>query len=197
MSKTNIIIGGAIVALLLGIGVLGGWSLHKSFRPCPIITTDTVTIYDTTTYTIYDSILVHKVDTIWVPGDTVVIPADIDTATIIKNYFSIIDYTWSKQDTNIRFDLTTRVTQNRPIKYEFSYNLLKPVVTVINEIDNSQIYNRYVYFGLDVPIKNIRYLELEATYNWEKGYLGIGYTPELKSINAKAGVPLIKFKKVK
>ena len=197
MNKINLIIGGAIVALLLGVGIWGGWSLHKTYRPCPTITTDTVTIHDTTTYTIYDSILVHRIDTIYVPGDTVVLPPDIDTATIIKNYFSVIDYTWSKQDTNIKFDLTTRVTQNRPIKYEFSYNLLKPFTTIINEIDNSQIYNRYVYFGLDVPIKNIRYLELEATYNWEKGYLGIGYTPELKSINAKAGVPLIKFKKVK
>ena len=197
MNKINLIIGGIIVTLLLSIGIWGGWNLHKEFKPCPTVTTDTIIKYDTTWYTIYDTIPIHTTDTIFVPGDTIIIPADVDTAAILKNYFSVVDYTWSKQDSNIRFDMTTRVTQNRPVKYEFDYKLLKPFTTVINDIDNSVTYNRYLYFGIDVPIKNIRYLELEATYNWEKGYLGVGYTPELKSVNAKLGVSIIKFNKVK
>lgn len=205
MNKSNLIVGGIIIVLLLTIGVWCGWSLHKELKPCPTITTDTVVKYDTTTYTIHDSILVQHVDTIYVPGDTVILPPNVDTATIIKNYFSVLDYTWSKQDSNIRFDLTTRVTQNIPIKYDFNYKLLKPFNTIINNIDNSVTYNKYIQFGLSMPVYtykpdtkvNVQDLSLEATYVAPKGYGGISWQPNTQSVSARAGVTLFKIKQIK
>lgn len=204
MSKVNLIVGGVVVLLLLGVGMLGGWQLHKGIRPCPTVTTDTIVKYDTMWYTIHDTVPVHKIDTIYVPGDTIEIPADVDTALILKNYFSVIDYTWSKQDSNIMFDMTTRVTQNRPIKYDFNYKLLKPFTTIINNIDNSVTYNHYVQAGLSIPVYgydstkvNMQNLSLEAAYVFPKGYVGASWQPNTKSISARAGVTLFKFKKVK
>ena len=204
MNKINLIIGGIIVTLLLSIGIWGGWNLHKEFKPCPTVTTDTIIKYDTTWYTIYDTIPIHTTDTIFVPGDTIIIPADVDTAAILKNYFSVVDYTWSKQDSNIRFDMTTRVTQNRPVKYEFDYKLLKPFTTVINDIDNSVTYSYYLQAGLSMPVYgydstkvNIQNLMLEATYVFHKGYVGAAWQPNTKSITARAGVTLFKINKVK
>ena len=205
MNKTNLIVGGIIIILLLAIGGWGGWSLHKEIRPCPTVTTDTVTMYDTVTYTIHDSVLVHKVDTIYIPGDTIVLPPDVDTATILKNYFTVLDYTWSKQDSNIRFDLKTRITQNRPVKYDFTYNILKPFTTVINNIDNSVSYNKYVQFGLSMPVYtympnsnvNIQDLGLEGTYVFPKGYAGIKWQPNNQLIEARAGVTIFKIRQIK
>ena len=205
MNKTNLIVGGVIIALLLLIGGWGGWSLHKELKPCPTITRDTVTLYDTVSYVVHDTIPVQHVDTIYVPGDTIVLPPNVDTATILKNYFTVLDYTWSKQDSNLRFDLTTRVTQNRPIKYDFTYNLLKPFTTVINNVDNSTEYYKYIQFGLSMPVYtykpdtkvNVQDLGLEGTYVFPKGYVGTRWIPNSQVIELRGGVTLFKIKQIK
>jgi hypothetical protein len=196
MSKVSLIAGGLIfLAVLLG-GAFGGWQAHKILRPCPIITSDTVTIHDTITYTVYDSIPVLKVDTVWVPTP-VEIPAVVDTAAILKNYFTVLDYTWSKADTNLTWDLTTRVTQNRPVSYRLDYKILRPQTIINNVVDNTITYNKYVYAGLGLPITKTPFnsVSIEGIYAFPKGFVGLEYQPITNITSVKAGITIFKFKK--
>lgn len=217
MSRSNLIIGGVILALLLGIGGWSGWSLHKTLRPCPTITTDTVTIIDTNTYNLRDSFRLelsnlqkqvdywkaHR-DTIILPGDSIPVPTVVDTAAILRDYFAVYSYGWSKEDSNILVKDSVIVTQNTPVWHNLTYKLNRPFTTVINNVDNSITYNRYVQAGLSMPVYgydttkvNVQNLTLEGTYVWDKGYIGIGWQPNTQSIMARAGVTLFKFRKIK
>ena len=102
---TNLVLGGIISLSMLLTGVFGGWKAHEMFKPCPEIIVTTDTVYDTITYIIHDTIPDYKVDTIFIPGDSFPYPQDIDTANIIKNYFSVMQYLWSGRDSNIVYNL--------------------------------------------------------------------------------------------
>jgi len=202
MSTIKLIIGGIIVVILLTIGGFVSWNLHERFKPCPTITTDTIIVQDPYWHHIADSLAGlppkevwkwHPKDTLYVPGDT--ITREVDTAAILKDHFSIYEYNWKNKNTDtLAVDLTTTVTENKPIKYDLKYKFNIPFTTVINNVDNSTNYTKYFYLGLNVPIKDVKYLDLEALYAFPKGYLGIGYGPELNSVTAKAGVTIFKFK---
>jgi hypothetical protein len=83
------------------------------------------------------------------------------------------------------------------VRNEVKYQLLKPQTIVLNYTNNSVTWNRYLNLGLDVPIKSVKSSELETTFNWERGYVGVGYTPEIPSFSVKFGATIIKFKKKK
>lgn len=200
MNKNNLIVAGALILFLLTMGFVGGWNAHKTFKPCPTITVDTVTVQDPYWHHIADSLAglppKEKVkwlpqDTLFVPGDTVL--ADVDTAAILKDYFSVYKYEWNKNTDTLNINLQTTVTKNQPISYKLNYKFNIPFTTIENNIDNSVTYSKYLYLGIDIPIKNFNYIEVEALYAFPKGYVGVGYEPEIKSFSAKAGVTLFKF----
>lgn len=204
INKNNLIIGSIVGLLLITTGFFGGWASHKTFKPCPVITSDTITIMDSTWYHIADSLINLPPREIikWLPSDTIYMPGVetpivVDTAAILKNYFSVYKYTWLQQDSAINLVLTTTVTQNKPIKYDLRYKWLQPTTVINNNIDNSITYNRYISVGVGVPIKNLDYSSVEATYTYRKGYVGTMYIPRLKSFGIRAGVNLIKFKQKK
>ena len=198
MSKDlrNIIIGLIILLLLLSGAFLGGWSSHKKYRPCPIITSDTIIIHDTVTHHIVDSFpyYIATLDTIFLP-DTILQP--VDTASILKNYFSTFVYNREWKDSIINVNLTDYISQNRPVKNEFSYKVIKPFTTVINNVDNSITYNRYFQIGISDEIKNIKNLGLNAQFVMPKWYVEYSYIPNMNTHSIGAGVTLFKLRKVR
>ena len=198
MSKDlrNIIIGIIILLLLLTGAFLGGWSSHKKYRPCPTITSDTIIIHDTVTHHIVDSFpyYIATLDTIFLP-DTILQP--VDTASILKNYFSTFVYNREWKDSIINVNLTDYISQNRPVKNEFSYKVIKPFTTVINNVDNSITYNRYFQIGISDEIKNIKNLGLNAQFVMPKWYVEYEYIPNMNTHSIGAGVTLFKLRKVR
>jgi hypothetical protein len=197
MTKINtyLAVGGAIVLLLIGAGTYVGWHLHKDLRPCPKIIHDTTIVYDTTTYYVHGTAPIQKPVIVFVP-DTIIIPQGVDTMAILRDYYSIFKYVWSKQDTNINFNLQTTITQNRPINYDFSYKLLKPQTTIINTADNTVTYNKYIYGGIGIPISSTKINETSANilYAFPRGYAGIGWSPITNTFIANAGLKICNFK---
>lgn len=183
------------IAVSLIAGFIGGYKMYPSIHPCPTVTSDTVFVHDTTVYTIVDSIPYPVRDTIFFP-DTVTIPTDVDTNAILQDYYAVYGYPWEKADSNIKFNLYTTITQNKPIRYSFSYELLKPQEVVYNNIDNSITYNRYLYAGAGISTYEPN-ISLNLLYASDKSYFKVGYTPKTKGIELGAGIKLLKFKQIK
>ena len=198
------LISGAIV-IILGLGFWAGWKSHSALQPCPTITVDTIEVYDPYWHHIADSLagLPPKEVIKWLPQDTLYIPGDsvlvnVDTAAILKDYFSVYKYQWEKLDSGLlQVNLETTVTKNKPIKYDLKYKILRPQSVIINNIDNSVLYNSYIMAGVDIPFKNINYITLELFYIFPKGYIKTLYTPELESFGVGVGATIIKFKQKK
>lgn len=200
MNKNNLIVAGGLLLFLLTVGFIGGWNAYKTFKPCPTITVDTVKVEDPYWHHIADSLagLPPKEKIKWLPQDTLFIPGDtmfkdVDTLAILRDYYSVYQYEWNKNNDTLNINLLTTVTKNQPISYKLNYKFNIPFTTVENNIDNSVTYGKYIYLGIDVPIKNFNYIEVEALYAFPKGYIGVGYEPEIKSFSAKAGITLFKF----
>jgi hypothetical protein len=210
---------GAVV-ILLGLGFWAGWRGHSAWRPCPTITTDTIVVEDPTWHSIKNSMeltinnLQKKVDSlkahphiIQLPGDTIPIPADVDTVAILKDYYTKYAYTLKSENDTIAIKDSIIITQNAPVWNEFSYKIKMPFTTVINNIDNSITYSKYLQGGLYVPIYNykadsarfntINNVMLELTYVWPKGYFGAGWQPLTNTVGVRAGTTIFKFKKRK
>lgn len=210
MNKVALIIGGIVSLLLFGSGF---WAGHTT-KKCPIITNDTIEVVDVYWHHIADSLVnlspIEKIkwlpqDTLFVPGDS--IPFKVDTAAILKDYFSVYRYTWAQKDDSLEFKLKTTVTKNQPISYEFGYKFLKPFITINNSVDNSITYYNYLQFGADLPvyryksdslaINPMNRISLELNYVFKKGYIGAGWRPYDNTISARLGTTILKFKQKK
>lgn len=198
------IIAGAIVLTSI-LGFIGGYRTYPHINPCPTITSDTIFVRDTVWYNIHDTITntIVERDTISVPVE---IPSEVDTAAILKDYLSVYRYLWEKQDSNISLKLYTTITKNKPINYDLSYKWLKPQQVIVNNIDNTITYNRYLYVGATLPvysfkdsvsIATINHIGLDAIYAFPKGYIGAEWKPYYNIISAKVGFKLFTFKKIK
>ncbi len=201
----------AVLLICLLASFISGCRYHKFNFPCPEPKTDTLLVVDTTWHRVVDSLnrVVDslknrpepKPEIVYEPGEPYPVPADIDTAAILHDYYTTYRYTWyypdsslwtSKDDIHVK--LKTTVTQNKPVVYDFSYQWLKPQTVINNSVDQSIHYTRYVYLGLSLPIKDFSYAEIEALYAFRKGYVGAGYIPSIRSVTVKTGVTLFKFK---
>ena len=177
----------------------------RSLVKCPQIDSNMVYIQDTTWHQLKDSLIDVidslkkynlRIDTLYMPSDTIY--GKIDTLSILNNYYSKFGYPWLKGDSNIIVYGYTTISQNRMVSNELKYKLLKPQ-TIINNvtIDKSITYNKYLYIGLDIPIYKFNYSEIELLYTFQKGYVGVGYEPQIGGINIKGGIQLLKFKERK
>lgn len=177
-------------------GFLSGFQYRKSSFKCPETDIDTTYMFDTIPHHIPSPYPVPSDPVIIIHNDT--IPANVDTLAILQKYYNSYVYPpreW--KDSSVYISVIDTISQNKVIGDHLTYKLLKPQTIIKNTIDNTVNYSSYLSFGIDVPVKNISYIELEMIYNWDKAYIGVGYTPELKSPNIKIGVPLLKFKKAK
>ena len=182
---------GVVFVALVALSFFGGVIYHKhTMKPLEAITI-TNTVYDTVDHYITNQVpyYITRVDSI-VIRDTVF--KDVDTSAIVKDYFTVHYYTRVWEDSLLKVTLKDAIAENRSIDNTFTYKILRPQTITHTTIDNSVSYSKYFSIGVDVPIKDFSYIELEGFYHWSKGYLGLGYTPELKSLNVKLGAVLFK-----
>ena len=217
MNKNTLLIGGAIVLLLLGVGAFTGWQLHSKLRPCPEIITNTVTVTDPYWHHIADSLSNLKPeekikwlprDTIKLPGDTIKLPAD--TATInamLRDYLATYKYSYPLSTDTLDAVINTIVTKNKPIWYKLDYNIKIPFTTTNTYVDNSVTYNSYLQLGVNLPVysykpdstgfKVMNKIALELTYTTPKFYIGTSWQPFDETISARLGTTIFKIKQVR
>jgi hypothetical protein len=195
LKKNLAFILGAVFLFCMVACFVSGCRYHKFRHPCPeaVINTHTVIIHDTIIHEITDTFpyYVQKVDSI-VYRDTIIL--EVDTALILKDYFALHYYTRNWQDSLLQVDLKDVVSENKFIENDFRYKILRPQAIINNTIDQSIHYAKYIYLGIDVPVQNLNYIEVEGLFAFRKGYFGLGYEPQIKSVNIKGGVTLFKFK---
>lgn len=191
--KTNFIYTIIIVVLLI-LSFIGGCSYHKKTFKCPTSVHDTILTHDTVIHNIpnYYPYYIQGKDSII--HDT--IPRIVDTTKILQAYFDKHIYLRKWENDTLQVWLLDAITQNRPIEQEvnFKYRIKTPFTTIVNTIDNSVHYQKYVTAGLGVPFKDPMSFSLDLTYNAKIGYVGITYTPKLNSFGITGGVTLFKFK---
>lgn len=193
IKKNAALLGGGIFVFLMIVCFVSGCNYQKKRFRCPEITTHTVIIHDTLIHKIVDSFPYYIVrNHIIVERDTVI--REVDTAAILKDYFAYHVYDRHWQDSLLSVDLRDTVTENRFLRNDFSYKILRPQKIINVTQDNSVHYSKYVYLGIDLPVKNMDFVSIDVLVATNKYYLGFGYEPFIKSINFKTGIKLIKFK---
>jgi hypothetical protein len=209
-NKFNLIIGGALVVILLGLGTFGGWHLRNYVHPDPIITTDTVKVTDPHWHHIADSLagLPPKEVWKWLPRDTIKLPGDtiklpVDSTVIkamLKDYLATYEFAheFDKNDT-LNATVTVQVKKNHPIYYAIDYKFKIPFNTTINNVDNSTTYNSYLQAGINMPLQKEEFnkFKVEATMTFPKWYGGAGWEPLTNTWSARAGMTIFKIKNKK
>ena len=188
---SKLIISGLVLILLCAI-FIAGCNHGKKLVKCPVISSTTVIVHDTVTHTIVDSFpfYVIKRDSI-VYRDTVY----ADTAQILADYFAIHYYTRKWADSLLIATSEDAISENRFIDNKFTYKYIGPIAYTQNVQDYTVTYNKYLYGGLGLPLKDYKYISLETFYAFPKGYLGISWNPQIKGFGLKAGVRILQFKK--
>lgn len=188
--KKNLIIG-ILLLLILGGTFFGGYKYYERMHPITH-TTDTVLIFDTVTHYIDHNHYFVKVDTVLYP-DSVLVPADVDTAKILRNYFAIYKYDRHWNDSIIEVNLTDTITQNKIEGSDFlKYKILRPQ-TVVTNVTNINNYNSYIYASLVTDVK-FEFTAINLNYIGKNYQFGIGYMPTNKTIVGSFGIPIIKLK---
>ena len=193
--KTSLI--SIAIIIVLAASFFGGWKAHQEFRPCPVIESDTVYVYDTTIRVIRDTVpwYIIRKDTVIVNHN---IPAIVDTAAILVDYYSIHYYTrdWydiNQSDTLIHIRLEDVIGQNMPLDNNFSYRYYVPQTIINNSVTNVS-YSRYLYGTLTLPVPDTKFASLGLSYASGRGLVGVGYMPFNKGVTVTAGFKLIQFR---
>lgn len=194
MKTINYVLIGVVVIILFFI-FLGGYKVGRNSVHCPEITHDTIYHTDTTTHHIYHIwpwYIQSEPSVVYYP-----VPQDIDTAEILKEYFSkhIYDRKW--ENDTLLVNVSDTISQNTPIGNGFTYKIKTPFTTVNNTIDKTVTYNRYFLLGFDLPITATEYYNIEGIYVAPRWYAGLGYEPKINSIRIKAGISVLQFKQRK
>jgi hypothetical protein len=194
----NIIIAVLILVILTGV-FFGGWYTHSKVRPCPVLSHDTLYIHDTVTHVIHDTITSYKIkidsikyrDQQWM--DSVLKATKVDTANILREYYAVKNYMRNWDDSLITINLHDVISQNAPVDNTLTYKFKKPQ-QIIQNIDNSIVYSRYIYFGGGFVLNDAKYSNAEILYTYRRGYTGVGYLPFQKYFVVKLGVKVFQFK---
>jgi hypothetical protein len=196
----NILIGIAVFVLTILFSFIGGCQYNKTHSK-PIIVSDTVRVYDTTDHYIYNIwpwYVEGKDTTIYVD-----VPADVDTALILKDYFASHVYSRKWENDTLRVNLLDTVSQNRFAGNNFHYRIKIPFTTVNTTIDKSVHYSKYIYIGASLPvyppkvntISNINYVAISGLYAFNKGYFNVYWQPYIKTFTFGTGITLFRFAK--
>jgi len=177
--------------LILSASFLGGYKYHAYKVKCPEIKRDTVWITNTEVHTIPNDIH-HYHDSLITVIHYDTIPADVDTAAILAAYYAVYEYSRSWKDTLLKVDLTDWISQNRILDTRFAYQILQPQTIITNTVNEIR-YDKYIYLGMDLPLKDIKYFNLDLIFAAPGWYAGAGYNVNLKSVTLKGGVRLFKF----
>lgn len=184
----------ALAMLILGLIYGKKWADKENI---PIVTTNTEYVYDTTTVVIENDVHHYHVDidTIFYP-DSIEIHEDIDTLSILREYYATFKYNRTWEDTAIQINFTDFISQNKILKTNWlEYKILRP--QVINTTENKVVnYNRYVYLsmkgGLIPEYKYTGYGLQYAGPRWTYGGFYEPWNPYYK-YSFTIGFKLIKF----
>lgn len=183
----------AITVLVLFMTFFWGCQYGKTCVKCPVITHDTIIHYDTIFHHIKDTVpeYVQILDTVFIPHN---IPQVIDTAKILDAYYSTYAYSRQWENDTILVKLHDVITQNKFVNNNFNYKIKIPFQTIVNNVDNSIHYTKYVYLGASIPFKNNQVSSLHVLYAFRKAYVGIQYSPLVNSWGVSGGLVLFHFK---
>lgn len=213
------LISGVIISLLV-IGFFAGYKTYPALKPCQDIHDTTIYITDDSWHTIEDSLeltidnLEERVvywkkhqQIIQLPGDTIPVPVDVDTAAILKDHYSKYAYSLTAENDTIAIKDSLIITQNVPVWNELSYKFKIPFVTINNKVDNSVYYTNYLQFGTRLPVYtystdsinkiNLANLTLDLRYIWSKGYVGVAWQPNKEAVLIETGINILKIKSKK
>jgi len=199
MSKTlNYILVFLVFVALAGV-FYAGYTTYPKRNPCPQIASDTVYVYDTVLHIIPDTVpyLIVKQDSIkyrdqaWI--DSIVQANKVDTAALMAQFYALHYYTRYWNDTLLSVTQRDVLSQNKFVESSFTYKLLKPLQIINNVSNNYTTYNKYLYVGVNTPIRDFNYTTFDLTYAFPSGYLGAGYNKQLNSMSFKVGVRLWKW----
>jgi len=179
--------------LLVLSAFIAGYIIRPIIKPCPQIASDTVKIVDTNYYSLPPDTLYLPSDTIYTPGDSITVLQNVDTAAILKDYLTRYRYPITKTDTNITITGVIDVYRNKLVYDSLAYKWHRPTTIINNKAPDVYNYYRYLSVGLDIPVKQVGFTEVDIFFHSKSGYLGLGYTPGLSTINLKAGFNIIKF----
>jgi hypothetical protein len=159
---------------------------------------ETETIYQTDTVW-RDSLIVEKIpnpypvyidtsriDTVYIPADTTELINKY--LTLHQKFHSVYNYIDTlKNDTTAFIKVKSKITKNKPIKYDLVYYDRTPSV-----INNQTIINNYstneLYVGIDVGNKEF---SANILYKSKKDIIfGVGYDPINNSLQGKAYIKL-------
>lgn len=146
----------------------------------PVILTKREIKFDTTEK------IINKSTPYYVPyyiikTDTVEVPANVDTAAILREYFAVNHYKWEYRDTLLAFDLSDEISQNKIQKREASYKILRPqqIINNITTVKKSEATGKfYVGFDIGTNLKDISTFGPSVMYATKnKGAISAGYDP--------------------
>jgi hypothetical protein len=138
-----------------------------------------------------------------VKRDTVIvnnnIPAIVDTAAILADYYNFHYYSrdWydiNQSDTLIHIRLEDIISQNMPLDNNFSYRYYKPTQIINNSVITVN-YSSYLYAGLSVPLNDYKFAAGSVYFASKRMLIGVGYIPYYKSFNITTGFKLARFKR--
>lgn len=196
MNLTKILIAIGIFLIIVFTSFIGGCQHGRNTKVCPTITTGITVTHDTVPHNvpIFVPWLISTNDSIVYVHDS--IPVVIDSAKIVKAFYSKYYYTrdWHSTDSLLFVTQKDMVSQNVIYPQSFEYKWNGATTIENNSIDNSVNYSRYFNMGISTVLNNINYTSFRAMYIFEKGNFGIGYSPMGKSITLDAGYNLFTIK---
>jgi len=186
-TKLKLILGGIVILLLFGTGMCTGYKVKK----CPEIVTNTITVHDTITNyipkDIYHYVQVLK-DTV-IYNDKIVYK-DVDTAQILRNFFSTYIHERYFHDANINVYLTDSISQNKSIGHSFRYQWLQPQTITENKVTVNN-YRKSIYVGAGMNSRQD--ISIKGLYAGEKLAIGAAYYPATKVKEVSAYINLFNF----
>jgi len=183
-----------IILILLMISFFCGGKYYINRIPVPQTSSDTILIHDTVPHYIPDTVgfYYYDIDTLYLPGDSIPYPQDIDTLAILANFYNTFKYTRTWKDTIIDITLVDYISENKIKDSDWlQYKLLQPQ-TIITNVTNITNVNKYLYLNLQTDM-GFEFTNVNLNYIGPKMNYGIGYIPKQKALMFNVGFNLIKW----
>jgi len=190
--STNTWITAIVVLILFAAIFYFGYVMRGVWNPLSVPIHDTIIKVDTITHhiTSHYPYYIIKTDTIII-RDT--LPAIIDTAAILRNYYAWHNYTRTWQDSLLSVSLTDVISENKVFDSDFSYKILRPQ-EIVNNTNISYTYTKYLYIGGNITIPDAKWSSLAVFFGSNKLLYGIGYIPYQKGVSGTIAFKVASFK---
>lgn len=173
MSKINEILDTIFKLAVIGVLIYLLFSFNKMSNSLDSYTIKSDTVYQLDT--IRDTKIIHK-PVYKTKIETEIIPANVDTTSIIADYFSKVVYSDTVDfDTNGYIAVLDTISENQIISRRYDSHLILPKTIITNTVSNRSLYG-----GISVTTNKVpsnRGIKGELLYKPKKGnkVYGVGY----------------------